>query len=173
MRNIPNWIGLEVPYLSPIGVLIFLATTTRPDITFSLNLLASPDIIDHADVGYLSDPHKARSQTGYVFIFGDNPNKFLKPSSSFTNNTAATATATTASAAVATPASFSSFGMTSNVGGIPNECFFCKKNFKKENHTYIYRSLAFCTEECREVQISFDQNMKKTRMEAANKKGYN
>ncbi|KAM3373705.1 FCS-Like Zinc finger 1-like [Capsicum galapagoense] len=102
----------------------------------------------------------------------DNPNKFLKPSSSFTNNTAATATAT-ASAAVATPASFSSFGMTSNVGGIPNECFFCKKNFKKENHTYIYRSLAFCTEECREVQISFDQNMKKTRMEAANKKGYN
>ncbi|PHT46964.1 hypothetical protein CQW23_16122 [Capsicum baccatum] len=108
----------------------------------------------------------------------DNPNNFLKPSSSFTNNAAATAatataTATTASAAVATPASFSSFGMTRNVGGIPNECFFSKKNFKKENHTYIYRSLAFCTEECREVQISFDQNMKKTRMEAANKKVYN
>ena len=25
-------------------------------------------IIDFTDAGYLSDPHKARSQTGYVFI---------------------------------------------------------------------------------------------------------
>ncbi|PHU30451.1 Zinc finger CCCH domain-containing protein 14 [Capsicum chinense] len=30
----------------------------------------SPDLIGHADVGYLSDPHKARSQIGYVFICG-------------------------------------------------------------------------------------------------------
>ncbi|PHT46952.1 hypothetical protein CQW23_16110 [Capsicum baccatum] len=96
-----------------------------------------------------------------------NKNSSFKPPSYFTNN----ATAAAASAAIATPAIFSSFGMTSNVGGIPNECFFCKKNFKKENHTYMYRSLAFCTEECREVQISFDDNMMKARMEAANKKG--
>ncbi|PHU24389.1 Protein NRT1/ PTR FAMILY 1.1 [Capsicum chinense] len=30
----------------------------------------SPDLIGHADVGYLSDPHKARSQISYVFICG-------------------------------------------------------------------------------------------------------
>ncbi|KAM3285158.1 hypothetical protein P3S67_023957 [Capsicum chacoense] len=30
----------------------------------------SPYLIGHADVGYLSDPHKARSQIGYVFICG-------------------------------------------------------------------------------------------------------
>ena len=27
-------------------------------------------LIGYADVGYLSDPHKARSQTGYVFTYG-------------------------------------------------------------------------------------------------------
>ncbi|KAM3364043.1 hypothetical protein P3S68_018897 [Capsicum galapagoense] len=73
---------------------MYLANTTRP-IAFLVNLLAryisaptmkhqngkqhmslfyfkdcSPDIIGHADVGYLSDPHKVRSQIGYVFICG-------------------------------------------------------------------------------------------------------
>nr|GEX10682.1 retrovirus-related Pol polyprotein from transposon TNT 1-94 [Tanacetum cinerariifolium] len=33
-------LGLEVPYLSAIGALLFLASHTRPDISFSLNLLA-------------------------------------------------------------------------------------------------------------------------------------
>jgi hypothetical protein len=27
-------------------------------------------LVGYADVGYLSDPHKARSQSGYVFIYG-------------------------------------------------------------------------------------------------------
>ena len=74
---------------------MYLANTTRPDIAFSVNLLAryisaptmrhqngikhmslfyskdcNPDLTDHADVGYLSDPHKARSQIGYVFLCG-------------------------------------------------------------------------------------------------------
>ncbi|XP_047270308.1 secreted RxLR effector protein 161-like [Capsicum annuum] len=31
---------------------------------------ASPDLVGHADVNYLSDPHKARSQIGYVFTYG-------------------------------------------------------------------------------------------------------
>ena len=30
----------------------------------------SPNIVGYADTGYLSDPHKARSQTDYVFICG-------------------------------------------------------------------------------------------------------
>jgi len=33
-------LGPEVPYLSAIGALMYLANCTRPDITFSVNLLA-------------------------------------------------------------------------------------------------------------------------------------
>ena len=29
----------------------------------------SADLIGHADAGYLSDPHKTRSQTGYLFTY--------------------------------------------------------------------------------------------------------
>ena len=29
------------------------------------------ELIGYADAGYLSDPHKARSQTGYMFTCGD------------------------------------------------------------------------------------------------------
>ena len=97
-------LGPEVPYLSAIGALMYLANCTRPDIVFSVNLLArysfAPTIrhwkgiqhilrylsgttdmglfysnkskeklLGYADAGYLSDPHKARSQTGYVFNY--------------------------------------------------------------------------------------------------------
>ena len=33
-------LGPEVPYLSAIGALMYLANCTRPDIVFSVNLLA-------------------------------------------------------------------------------------------------------------------------------------
>ena len=97
-------LGPEVPYLSVIGALMYLANCTRPDIAFSVNLLAryssaptrrhwkgiqhilrylsgttdmglfysnksKEKLLGYADVGYLSDPHKARSQTGYVFNY--------------------------------------------------------------------------------------------------------
>ncbi|CAA7045926.1 unnamed protein product [Microthlaspi erraticum] len=74
----------EVPYMSAIGALMYLANCTTSDIAFATNLLAryssSPtrrhwNGIKHIfrylqDAGYLSDPHKARSQTGYVFTYG-------------------------------------------------------------------------------------------------------
>ena len=97
-------LGPEVPYLSTIGALMYLANYTRPDIAFSVNLLArynsAPTIrhwngikhilrylhgtsdmglfyykameshlLGYADVGYLSNPHKARSQIGYIFTY--------------------------------------------------------------------------------------------------------
>ncbi|KAM2241115.1 hypothetical protein ACFXTI_010443 [Malus domestica] len=101
-------LGPEVPYLSVIGALLYLAQCTRPDIAFSVNLLArynsTPTIchwkgvknilrylrgttdmgifysdkptneqilVGYADTDFLSDPHKARLQNGYVFTNGD------------------------------------------------------------------------------------------------------
>ena len=95
IQNISNWIGYEVPYLSAIDALMYLANTTRP-IAFSVNLLAryisaptmrhqngikhmslfyskdcSLNLISYADAGYLFNLHKSRSQTYNVFICGD------------------------------------------------------------------------------------------------------
>ena len=99
-------LGPEVPYLSAIGALMYLANCTRPDIAFSVNLSAryssaptrrhwkgiqhilrylsgttdmglfysnksKEKLLGYADAGYLSDPHKARSQTGYVFNYNE------------------------------------------------------------------------------------------------------
>ena len=98
-------LGTEVPYLSAIGALMYVANCTRPDIAFAVNLLArhsaaptkrhwtgvknifrylqgtidlglfyqfdqDKSIIGYTDAGYLSDPHNARSQTGFVFLHG-------------------------------------------------------------------------------------------------------
>ena len=97
-------LGPEVPYLSVIDALMYLANCTRSDIAFSVNVLAryssAPNrrhwkgiqhilrylsettdmglfysnkskekLLGYADAGYLSDPHKAKSQTGYVFNY--------------------------------------------------------------------------------------------------------
>ena len=97
-------LGLEVPYLSAIGALLYLAQYTRPYIAFSVNLLArfnsaptrrhwndmkhilrylrrttylglfyskESTLKGYANSEYLSNPRKARSQTGYVFICGN------------------------------------------------------------------------------------------------------
>ena len=87
-------LGPKAPYLSAIGALMYLATCTRPDIAFPINLLArysyaptqrhwngikhilrylkgtsdiglfyskesKQQLLRYADVGFLSDPHKA------------------------------------------------------------------------------------------------------------------
>ena len=92
----------EVPYVSVICALMYLANYTRPNIAFSVNLLAryssaptrkhwngikhilrylrgttdmglfysresKQQLFGYADAGYLSNPHKGRSQTRCVF----------------------------------------------------------------------------------------------------------
>ncbi|XP_074283932.1 secreted RxLR effector protein 161-like [Silene latifolia] len=87
---------------------MYLANNTRPDIAFSVNLLArhsatptrrhwngikyllrylqgtqdlglfyqgrkNATLVGYADAGYLSDPHKAKSQNGYLFTYGGTP----------------------------------------------------------------------------------------------------
>ena len=44
-------LGPEVPYLSGIGALMYLANATRPDIAFFVNLLARLDLPLHEDIG--------------------------------------------------------------------------------------------------------------------------
>ncbi|KAL1199181.1 Retrovirus-related Pol polyprotein from transposon TNT 1-94 [Cardamine amara subsp. amara] len=97
-------LGPEMPYLSAIGAFMYLASHTRPDICFAVNLLSrfsscptqrhlngikhilrylrgtkdlglfytnhKDGLVGYADAGYLSDPHHAKSQTGYVFTHG-------------------------------------------------------------------------------------------------------
>ena len=98
-------LGPEIPYLSAIRVLMYLANCTRPYNAFAVKLLArystaptrrhwagiktilrypqgtqdlglwfpknqAPTMVGYVDAGYMSDPHKARSQTGIVFLCG-------------------------------------------------------------------------------------------------------
>ena len=94
--------GPKVPYISVIDALMYLANCIRPNIAFSINLLArnssaptqrhwnsirhilrylrgttnmslfysresKQQLLGYVDTGHLSNPHKGRSQTGYVF----------------------------------------------------------------------------------------------------------
>ena len=96
-------LGLEEPYLSAIGALMYLANYTLPNIAFAVNLLArysfaptrrhwngikhilrylhgttdlglfypnesKSQLVGYADAGYLSNPHKGRSQTGFYLL---------------------------------------------------------------------------------------------------------
>ncbi|XP_070679212.1 uncharacterized protein [Malus domestica] len=78
LRKTRYSLDLEIEHCSD-GILY-----TRPDISFAVNLLAryrnKPHIgtgmidsrlVGYANVGYLSYPHRARSQTSYVFTVGD------------------------------------------------------------------------------------------------------
>ncbi|XP_070014474.1 secreted RxLR effector protein 161-like [Nicotiana sylvestris] len=69
-ENDEELVGDETPYLSAIGALMYLANNTRPDIAFAVSLLARLSSSPTRRHCYLSDPHKARSQTCYLFTYG-------------------------------------------------------------------------------------------------------
>ena len=56
-----HWNGIK-------HILRYLKGTTDMDLFYSNS--CSPNLVGYADAGYLSVPHKARSQTCYVFICG-------------------------------------------------------------------------------------------------------
>ena len=56
-----HWNGIK-------HILPYLKGTTDMGLLYFVNCI--PNLVGYADAGYLSDPHKARSQTGYVFICG-------------------------------------------------------------------------------------------------------
>ncbi|KAM3231529.1 hypothetical protein P3L10_016888 [Capsicum annuum] len=99
----------------------------------------------------------------------DNSNKFFKPSSShfnnYNNNNNNVVVASNNNnnnvvvAATAAAASSSSIGVTSYISDFLKECFYCKSILKMENDIYMYNSNPFCTEECRESQMAFDEDL--------------
>ncbi|XP_069150296.1 secreted RxLR effector protein 161-like [Solanum lycopersicum] len=56
-----HWNGIK-------HILRYLKGTTDMGLFYCVNYC--PNLVGYADAGYLSDPHKAQSQTGYVFIYG-------------------------------------------------------------------------------------------------------
>jgi hypothetical protein len=50
-------------------VLRYLRGTTEMGLFYPNKL--NPQLVGYADAGYLSDPHKDRSQTGYLFTCGN------------------------------------------------------------------------------------------------------
>ncbi|XP_074306298.1 secreted RxLR effector protein 161-like [Silene latifolia] len=67
-ENNEEILGPEVPYLSAIGALMYIASTKDMGLFFPN--MSRENLVGFADAGYLSDPHNARSQTGYVFTCG-------------------------------------------------------------------------------------------------------
>ncbi|GJR15854.1 hypothetical protein Tco_0798506 [Tanacetum coccineum] len=74
---------LEALYVDDLNIIGNL-----DEIEHTANLLKNKfemkDLVGYADTGYLSDPHKARSQTGYVFTYGDTAISWRSTKQSFT-----------------------------------------------------------------------------------------
>ena len=59
-----HWNGIK-------HILRYLRGTTDMGLFYSNEPSNGPNLVGYADSGYLSDPHKGRSQTGYVFTCGN------------------------------------------------------------------------------------------------------
>ena len=57
-----HWNGIK-------HILRYLRGTSDMGLFYSKAM--EPQLLGYADAGYLSDPHKARSQTGYIFTYGN------------------------------------------------------------------------------------------------------
>ena len=174
----------EVPYLSAIGAQMYLASHTRPDISFSVNLLAKysscptrrhwngvkhilrylqgtmdmglyypnvpkAELVGYADAGYMSDPHNARSQTGYLFTCGDTTISWRSTKQSIT------ATSSNHAEILAIhEASRECFWLRSVIHHIRGSCGL---SFSKEVPTTLYEDNAACIVQLKNGYIKGDR----------------
>ena len=177
-------LGHEVPYLSAIRALMYLASHTRPDISFSVNFLArysscptrrhwngvkhilrylrgtmdmglyypnvsKAELIGYADAGYMSDPHNARSQTGYLFTCGDTAISWRSTKQSIT------ATSSNHAEILAIhEASRECFWLRSVIHHIRGSCGL---SFSKEVPTTLYEDNAACIVQLKNGYIKGDR----------------
>ncbi|KAJ9561392.1 hypothetical protein OSB04_006552 [Centaurea solstitialis] len=136
-------LGPEVPYLSAIGALMFLAGHTRLDISFSLNLLA------RYNAGYLSDPHTGRSQTGYVFTIGGTTISWRS-----TKQTMVATSCNHAEILVIHEASRECVWLRNVIQHIRRSCVIVSD---KEPPTVLYEDIAACSAQLKEGYIKGDR----------------
>nr|GMD73017.1 DUF581 domain-containing protein [Ipomoea batatas] len=80
------------------------------------------------------------------------------PPNSFLRQSAAAAKPT----ALVPPAGRPSESSQVRLGEFLEECFFCRRSIARNCNVFMYRSCAFCSDECRDRQISIDDRKGKT-----------
>ena len=110
---------------------------------------SNPELIGYADAGYLSDPHKARSQTGYLFTCGGTAISWRS-----VKQTLSATSSNHAEILAIHEASRECVWLRSLTGHVRNTCGL---TFKKEVPTVLYEDNAACIAQLKGGFIKGDQ----------------